>query len=161
MEKMLQTIRSTLRKLFLTYLLITFLLHEPFIEALINILVTTHILLRIASDHIQLLAVKHSPTFMSWLLDDTGGLRARILAHYREFLVLMTPFIHYVLARMTVWGTAFANESPRWLCAFNEWLVKIGSWMVGSVTGLLGVYLKIEWQKAGDDVAQLCRMVRK
>lgn len=153
LQTMHQIKRHTFRKLLLTIAMLTVLLHGPSFKALINILVTTHILLHIAFDRLQSLAAQHFPSFTVWL-------RAYIAARYKELSAALTPVFHHIVRWTTLQATAFISESPRMLCAVNAWIVDFGGWMVQGVPGELGLSLAREWRVAGEDAVRFCEMVR-
>jgi hypothetical protein len=150
---MLHTQSRTLRKLFLITLVFIIILHEPSFKALLSLLTTTHILLRIMFNRFCSQASQHFPSFSIWL-------RTYAITRYEDIKSTFRPLFHEALMYTTTRTTDFVRNSPKFLCTFNEWIVRAGRRAVRGVAGELGESLAEQWKTAGKDMVRFCEMIR-
>ncbi|KAF2242192.1 hypothetical protein BU26DRAFT_570882 [Trematosphaeria pertusa] len=147
---MLEFTRRLLRNLLLGTLFLIVLVHGPFFRIFINLLITMHVILRIAADHLQRYL---GPIFIDEIRGHFAPFSAQIMAAIR-------PALHDALAWMTHQATTFIHKNPWYLCQTNEGIVAVGEGLVRSVLGDEGEDLAMVWQQAGKGVATFCKIVR-
>jgi len=149
----------TFRKIILFVLLIAILLHEPTFKLFVNLLVNAHIFSRITLDTICTLVHTHFPEVASFTTATFHELRAFVSQRYEWALSGLASLGHYGLKYLASWTAIWMNESPRWLCEMNEFIVAIGEGAMWRLQGNNGQATE-EWLLATEAVVDFCAGVR-
>ena len=116
----------TFRKIILFVLLIAILLHEPTFKLFVNLLVNAHIFSRITLDTICTLVDAHFPTVATVTTAMFHDLQAFVSQRYEWAMSGLASLGHDGLVHLAIWTAVWLNESPRWLCEMNKFIIATG-----------------------------------
>ncbi|KAF1828546.1 hypothetical protein BDW02DRAFT_603330 [Decorospora gaudefroyi] len=150
----------TLQKVIITALALSILVHQPTFERLINILVNTHIFLRIAFSIARSFIEVHFPTLATWAVATFHDVRAYLMSQYRLAFETLAPMLHHAMMKMVELATTWLRKSPIWLCETNRWVLGAGERMERTIgSGERDGEILENWLRAGEYVARFCARV--
>jgi len=150
----------TFRKIILFVLLIAILLHEPTFKLFVNLLVNAHTFSRITLDTICTLVDAHFPTVASVTTAMFHDLRAFVSQGYEWVMSGLASLGHDGLVHLASWTAIWLNESPRWLCEMDEFIVATGEGAVWRLQGDDDGKMMEEWLLAAQRLTEFCARER-
>jgi hypothetical protein len=137
-----------MRNIFIVALILTILLHEPSFSLALNILIKSHIILRMVLDHARYQIASHFPVVAEFIKTQYGHISRAVGPSLRSVA-------SYVAGYVMIW----MHQSPSYLCTLNTWISEAGSRTLEGFSKSNSA-LGIQWTNTADKVADMCIMIQ-